>query len=214
MKILGLLRRIVQPNPTIPTRFHTQRGLVPWTVMPGIIRAIYWRLRPPRMEPWLAPPAIKILQAALRPDARVLEFGGGRSTVWFARQGARVTCLESEPDWAREISAGLEEHADRVEVTTLPLQSFHDHAAKHFAPGSMDVAVVDCMEPFPGYRLECLRVARDLVRPGGLLVLDNSDRPEYAGADTILAGWPMQRYVGFPRFPLHALETTIYTRPG
>ena len=62
--------------------------------------------------------------------------------------------------------------------------------------------------------MDCVVAARSLVKPGGYLLLDDSDRPEYLEADHMLPGWGLRRVVGVRQFPLAATETTIYKRPG
>jgi hypothetical protein len=50
------------------------------------------------------------------------------------------------------------------------------------------------------------------VRPGGYIVLDDSDGAPYRGADQLLKGWAVKRFVGLKHFPLMAIETSIYRR--
>ena len=42
---------------------------------------------------------------AKRPDARVLEWGSGASTLWLARRAAQVTAIEHDPGWDSDIAA-------------------------------------------------------------------------------------------------------------
>jgi hypothetical protein len=51
------------------------------------------------------------------------------------------------------------------------------------------------------------------VKPGGLLLLDDSDRPGYAAAYELLAGWKERRFVGVKDEWPEACETTIFRRP-
>ena len=106
---------------------------------------------------------------------RVVEVGtlGGYSTVWLARalpDGGRLTTLEVSPhhaDVARAnlVRAGLD---DRVDVVVGP-------AAESLASmaGPVDLVFVDADKPSnPVYADHALR----LLRPGGLLVVDNTVR--------------------------------------
>jgi hypothetical protein len=72
-----------------------------------------------------------------------------------------------------------------------------------------DVVVVDGRE-----RMDCVRCAMRKVSPGGVLVLDDSDRPKYGVARTILAGWSSRDYVGLVPCKDRPGTTTIFTRPA
>ena len=106
---------------------------------------------------------------------RIIEVGtlGGYSTIWLARAlppDGRLTTLEVSPhhaDVARTnlARAGL---ADRVDVVVGP-------AAESLAllNGPVDLVFVDADKPGnPVYAAEALR----LLRPGGLLIVDNTVR--------------------------------------
>lgn len=49
--------------------------------------------------PWLTEGAKSWLARNISCNDKVLEFGAGRSTIFFARQSARVTTVEGSPDW-------------------------------------------------------------------------------------------------------------------
>lgn len=49
--------------------------------------------------PWLTEGAKSWLARNISCNDKVLEFGAGRSTIFFARQAARVTTVEASPDW-------------------------------------------------------------------------------------------------------------------
>lgn len=49
--------------------------------------------------PWVTEGAKSWLARNISCNDKVLEFGAGRSTIFFARQAARVTTVEGSPDW-------------------------------------------------------------------------------------------------------------------
>ena len=61
-------------------------------------------------------------------------------------------------------------------------------------------------------RIDCLNPAMKKVRPGGYLLLDDSDRPGYAQAYGLLAGWRVRRFTGIKDEWPEACETTIFRR--
>ncbi len=63
--------------------------------------------------PWFTYPAIGQLARMVRPGWRVLEFGSGHSTLWWAARVAEVVSVEHDPAWAARL------HADRPANVTL-----------------------------------------------------------------------------------------------
>ena len=126
----------------------------------------------------------------LRPNSRMLEWGSGGSTVYFAQQlptGATLTSVEHDPKWfaevrqhigqdprlrllLREATGPLGANATIEEEDTRPLQPF-----VHAADGEQfDLILVD-----GNARSACLQQAKQLLAPGGLVVLHDAQRAWY-----------------------------------
>lgn len=136
---------------------------------------LYLRRYPDR--PWITPTAYDVLDSFLRKSDVGLEFGSGRSTIWFARRVARLTSVESDPEWHRRVKERLAaEHLSNVDSHLFPgpevpgqgNQSEYAAVAKRFAPNSLDFVLVDGL-----YRDACALLSLDKIRPGGLLIIDN-----------------------------------------
>jgi hypothetical protein len=207
--------KLLRGEPTKRTRFHTGRGvLMPrsaWLAMPSIM---FQRVRAqPSDGPWMAPAAVARLDALIEPSWVVLEFGAGRSTTWYARRAARVTSVEDSPMWLQLVRQELvEKNLSNCQLELLDPDEYPAFADE-FEDGSLDLVVVDSVERVTGDRLRCVAAAMRKVRPGQFLVLDDSDRPSYGGADRILSGWAVERFIGLKSFPFAATETSIYRRP-
>lgn len=116
--------------------------------------------------PWLTFPAISFLATLDLTGARVLEYGSGASTEYWAARVEEVCSVEGDADWAQRVSArGL-----RNAHLTVPAGA-HDYAAagRSFG-GDFDVVVVDGIE-----RIDCAHEALRLAKHDGIIVLDNSD---------------------------------------
>jgi hypothetical protein len=208
-----LLERVVRGDPTRPTRFHTANGqLIPPRAWPTIPRAIWRRALGQVDGPWLVPAATREIDRLLTSDKRVLELGAGRSTCWFATRAGFVTTFESDPAWAADVQGRLAESglSERVDFRLLDSSSFADAVAS-LPDESVDIVFVDCVEAAD--RVACAAAARQKIRPGGYLVLDDSDRPRYRPAQELLAGWPILRFSGLKDEVLTATETSIFRRP-
>jgi predicted O-methyltransferase YrrM len=55
--------------------------------------------------PWFTYPAIRQLERMVSPQWRVLEFGSGFSTLWWAQRVAEVVSVEHDPGWAARLRA-------------------------------------------------------------------------------------------------------------
>jgi hypothetical protein len=78
---------------------------------------------------------------------------------------------------------------------------------------AFDLVVMDFLESPEVSRVDALRPAMTKVRPGGHLLLDDSDRPGYAQSYEMLAGWKERRFTGIKDEWPEACETTIFRRP-
>jgi predicted O-methyltransferase YrrM len=125
---------------------------------------------------WIAPEQASLMQILLRAARarEVVEVGtlAGYSAIWMARalpEGGRVRTIELEPrhaDFAERWIA-RSDVAGRIEVHRGP----GAEVLKTFAADSADAAFLDADKPsYPKYLAECLRI----VRPGGLILVDNA----------------------------------------
>ncbi len=210
----SLLTRILKANPRHRTRFHTEQdqfiGLRGVGEYPGLILR---RLTGDFASPWMASGAVAQLDRLLAGDMHVLELGAGRSTAWYAARAGAVISLEDDAEWAQQVRDELHEAGiANCDLRTVPLDVF-PREVELFPDDSFDVVVVDHHERDDVTRVDCLRAARTKVKPGGVLVLDDSDRPEYAEAAGLLRGWTERRFVGAKPKPLTAIATSLFVRP-
>lgn len=195
-------------------RFHTARGpmgLAGWIRYP----AAWYRAKRGRTpeRPWIVPAAIGWLGRRMRSDWAVLELGSGRSTVWLARRAGRVISIEDNEFWADHTRGRLRELGmDSVELRVGPVEELPDAVAA-LPDESFDLVVVDFLEAPEVTRIDVLKPAMKKVSPGGLLLLDDSDRPGYAEAFQLLAGWRFRKFVGVKDEWPEACETGIFRRP-
>lgn len=121
--------------------------------------------RPER--PWISYDAQATLARHLRRESRVLEFGSGMSTVWYARHAGHVVSLEHDAHWHALIARRLArfDNVDYrlIEDTETYLAQTPDEA--------FDLIMID-----GSARLFCTLFAMTHLAPGGIIYLDNSDK--------------------------------------
>ncbi len=163
--------------------------------------------------PWLVYDAISFLEELVEPECRVLEVGGGNSTIWFLQRGARVTSIESDAAWTEAIQFRVRNDpriespsrhnlvnrlgAEAIEfIRTLPDQKF-------------DIILIDSIpERIP--RGPALQAARPKLKPGGFMILDNSDSPAHRDAVAAMSDRKLLRFSGFTPMRLHVSQTSFW----
>jgi hypothetical protein len=182
--------------------------------------------------PWLAFEAIKWLHRHLDSGMVVFEWGSGGSTLYFARRVGTLVTVEHDPTWYGRVSGRLEyeeitncryllcEPAAEPGSSTVPGGyvssdfpgcTFRDYCAAIDAhpDDSFDLVVVDGRA-----RPSCIFHAREKVRPGGVMLVDNSERPRYVPGLELLEGWSRRDFAGPMAFYAGFSTTSIFVRPG
>jgi hypothetical protein len=187
-------------------------------------------------SPWVTFPAVRFLKRKLRPEWRVFEFGGGASTLFFALRCHVVYTIEHDDGWANRIQSSLvalgisncqlrqvpgESRQFSRRETDFALygskcnewqgytfegyaKSIEDHADQ-----SLDLVLIDGRA-----RDACMWHAMKKVKPGGLLILDNSERERYEGAmRAVPATWLRLDFPGPSARANFFSKTTIWVVP-
>lgn len=162
------------------------RSIAHWSLRYFYNRArdkIYQRMHPD--EPWLTPEANRLLNELLKPTYNGLEFGSGRSTLWFAARLLKLTSVEHNPEWYAKVCRMLKESSiTNVEYILAPENEKRNRlpvyplTAERFTEGSLDFILIDGI-----LRDACVNRTVPKLRPGGILVIDDVHR--YLPSDSI-----------------------------
>lgn len=167
-------------------------------------------------EPWLTPGAVAFLKGQLRPDMVGLEWGSGRSTRWYAAHLARVMSVEHHHGWYERVRAELEQAGVRnVDYRYLPLSHPEKTPSlpryeplppyvgvvRDFPEGTLDFAVVD-----GHYRQACVLEALPRLKPGGLLLVDDTTMLPSLAEWGVPSDWPIASHTS------NGLKTTTVWR--
>ncbi|MDB6128743.1 MAG: hypothetical protein JWM35_2639 [Verrucomicrobia bacterium] len=126
-----------------------------------------------REIPWFTYPALEYLRQLDFSSKAVFEFGAGHSTIYWCSQAAHVVSVENSRAWYERIRPRLGPNAELylVEEPGKYPRLLADRAEQ------FDVIVIDGIE-----REACCVEALKKLRPGGLIILDNSDRDHACAA--------------------------------
>lgn len=150
-------------------------------------------------EPWLTRDAISILEKLLSQNAADvraqhfgLEWGAGTSTKWLCERVERLYTMEHNLVWGKAVSDHMKQFPELLKKWTLRIEAPSKMGSENYRgrnglyyeayarlapdwsiPGDYDVVLVDGRA-----RSACLQTAVGVLRGnGGILVLDNSQRP-------------------------------------
>jgi predicted O-methyltransferase YrrM len=163
--------------------------------------------------PFIVLDAIRFLEGIVKPGMSVVEAGGGNSTLWFLEKETKVTTYEHSQDWATYVQCAMHEQPMRFHPTNSRMKVMQGEAAigdmALIPDHSLDMVLVDCMNDFTR-RNDCIQVLMNKVKPGGWLILDNSDNPvNWVGAE-LLKDKEMHRFSGFAPMGLFVCQTTFW----
>lgn len=123
--------------------------------------------------PWYTYPIIDFLKYRNFDGKNILEFGGGQSTLWWAKRAKHVVTLEGDKNWYEKIKnkmpnnvhlqyVSMENSAINIAQVNEALQS------KEYS--TYDVIVIDGL-----YRYEMIPIALRLMAEDGIIICDNAE---------------------------------------
>ncbi len=153
--------------------------------------------------PWINFLAIDFLEKQLRPEFKAFEFGGGGSTLFFCKKVEEVVTVEDNASWFKILTETVQakgyqnwrgffvspepmgesrprSHTNpddfKSSVRNLENMSFEKYARTidQFPLEYFDLVLVDGRA-----RPSCIQQAIPRLKKGGLLVVDNTERPHY-----------------------------------
>jgi predicted O-methyltransferase YrrM len=175
--LMNVLEKLVRGDCERKTRLHDEKGNLisltrliknaPKAYLSGLGRILLDHR--PNM-PWIAYDAIEVLTRHLTVDSRVLEFGSGMSTIWFARRAAYVRSVENYRPWFDKVHSHINK-MNLLNVDYIFATSIEEYTCAGSSGDKYDLIMVD-----GAHRSDCISRAIPLLKPQGILYLDNSDK--------------------------------------
>jgi hypothetical protein len=168
--------------------------------------------------PWINYVIIQFLHHYLKPGMRVLEFGAGGSSVFFLKRKVNLFSIEHKNSWLIEVQRILSPkqlknwvpHYSRSSNSNDQTPVAEDYLSniESIADSSIEIALIDGRN-----RVECIRQSISKIKPGGCIILDNSDRPAYAIAYQLLNKWSLKETTCITNASNHVTPATIWFKP-
>jgi predicted O-methyltransferase YrrM len=181
-------------------------GYVPWTAASMRPRGV----------------ATVLNSIVIRDRERIVECGGGASTIFIARllghRRGHLWTVEHDPGWAAQLerAVAVEGLADRVTIVVAPLERgwYSQSVLESALPREgIDLLLVDGPPAIeaPLARYPAGPFFRGRLADDATIVLDDIVRP---GEQQIAASWERELGVEFERRPLEGRIAIAHTRPG
>ncbi len=208
---MNVLTKVLRGDQVRPTRLHTEAGeYCGVAALPDAMFAIWSWTRQKltgsySVKPWWVYQAIRDVESALRSSDKVLEVGGGFSTLWLGQRCHSVCSIEESNAWADIVANRARDlHISNVEMLSGDSRTLF---SRQIVAGDWDVVVID------GPR-DRFKIFRDLLasskRPR-LIIYDDTDKTENRPALTMrVPHFETKTYRGFKPQTLHACETTVF----
>jgi len=131
-------------------------------------------------HPWLTRTANEILVTYLKDSDSGLEFGSGRSTLWFAKRVRLLTSVEHDEAWYNKVSRMLKDNnLNNVDYHLHPRdkadgqggETDYVKVLQQIKTDSVDFVLIDGV-----YRDFCALESIRVIRPGGVMIIDDVHR--------------------------------------
>lgn len=221
-RVLDLMLRLILLDPkSIPFALHWIQSLrVGHTALGDHRPAITFK-------------ALAWLNAYLKPEMEVFEYGTGGSTLLFAQRVKRLISVEHECEWWAKLAQVLADAGIKncelvlrkpdtllsINATTnLPGSYISTHSQYRnfcfeeyvktidcYDDNSFDLVLVDGRS-----RSSCVLHAMSKIKVGGYLMLDNSERPEYEDAKALLTSCERRDFFGIGPYSDRFWQTSVW----
>jgi hypothetical protein len=155
--------------------------------------------------PWCTYPYIKFIEPRLKRYFNAFEFGCGNSTLWYAERVGKIKSVEHDKSWYEQISKRLPGNSSIVHVELI---DGGDYSKEVLTGGEKyDIIIVDGRD-----RVNCIKNSIPSLSNEGVIVFDNSDRPQYKeGIDILLAkGFKKIDFIGLSPVTPHNNFTSVF----
>ena len=153
--------------------------------------------------PWFSYPAIDFLSQLNFAEKSVFEYGCGFSTLFWGNRAKNVFSVESDLKWIEKIKPQVPGNCTLI-PTSLDVE---EYSGKISAFDQFDVIVID------GYiitRIACCEKSLKHLKPGGIIILDNSDQCLNSAAILRNSGLIQCDFTGFAPLSADAQTTSVF----
>lgn len=167
-----------------------------------------------RKTPWLPDDAVFFLEAFLKqnPNATILEFGSGSSTIWLSKKTKNLYSVEHDKEWHEVVDNLLKTNKECNSVQYFLRDRPYYSICEEFPNEFFDLIIIDGRN-----RKGCIERSIKLLKRKGFLMLDNSERAYYKSIFPLMDDWKKmvfkQNTPDQEGFYYKGWENTIWQKP-
>lgn len=148
--------------------------------------------------PWLSFSFQKFLEGRVNSNLSILEYGSGNSTLWFSERVKNIISVEHDKSWYEFISNKLNSKPN-IEYHFKDLENKEYEEFSNTLQNSFDIILIDGRK-----RVACAHNSLRLLKSNGVIIWDNSERPQYQqGIEDLLKA-------GFKKLDFWGLSASSY----
>ncbi|NEO52709.1 MAG: hypothetical protein F6K54_06225 [Okeania sp. SIO3B5] len=183
-------------NNSLPNSSHNKLANLQTEVVTNNIKSPKNKSSSIRDTPMLTPEATNFLENFLKqkPDANVLEFGSGGSTIWMSKLTKKLISIEHDTKWYKKVKDNLQQDATCNPVDLRLLSKPYHTVCDKFPQEFFDLIIVDGRD-----RMKCLEASIKVLKKGGILMVDDAQREKYKPAYDLLKDWLITKTMSKPR---------------
>lgn len=158
---------------------------------------------------WVTYSFIDFIKERISKQHDIFEFGSGNSTIFYASMAGSVYSVEHDKDWFEKSS---KINLPNVNMILCNLVPGADYCKSALATGKkFHMIIVDGRD-----RVNCCKQAVQALTENGVIILDDSERPEYAEAHTFLKqqGFKYLPFSGMAPGVIIAKYTSVFYKPN
>ena len=148
--------------------------------------------------PWMTYSAIHFLEKRVDRSMKVFEYGSGNSTFWWAERVNSVLACEHDRDWYELVLKSLPENVTLRQIDLEYGGAYTGEIMKF--NNAFDIVIIDGRD-----RVNCIRNALNALSERGVIILDDSNDPEYD------EGCKFLHAAGFREIALEGMGPVMHT---
>ncbi|RZK66259.1 MAG: FkbM family methyltransferase, partial [Pedobacter sp.] len=159
--------------------------------------------------PWVTYSFIDFIKDRINKNHDIFEFGSGNSTIFYAKLAGSVYSVEHDKDWFERSSKINLPNVKMIQCDLVPGGEYCKSAAP--TGKKFHVIIVDGRD-----RVNCCKQAVESLTENGVIVLDDSERSEYAEAHVYLRakGFKYLPFSGMAPGVIISKYTSVFYKPN